>query len=209
MSQLVDTHLSGCVMIDGNTRTGNLVSLACGSYAGPLIYNNGFDVRDCDALVLCKRGVQHFLFQHIQQFYTQPSRSIFYLKDNQLTLRPNITFHFYMNYSPVADSSISNLPVTTKPTHGINKFAPRQFISHSMNTVDKVMKWNVTGIQGAVLSSFIGPIFVRSFTINFDANPQTVQKAFYGRCPELHDPISQPHIEITPSVSSVFVLYSH
>lgn len=49
-------------MLNSVKREATLVSWASGSYAGPTIYNNDGVVRDCDALVLCKRGLQKWAF---------------------------------------------------------------------------------------------------------------------------------------------------
>ena len=45
-------------MVNSVTRAATLVAFASGSYAGPLLDLADSAVRDCDALVLCRRGLQ-------------------------------------------------------------------------------------------------------------------------------------------------------
>lgn len=47
---------------------------------------------------------------------------------------------------------------------------------------DKVAKWNVVGIQGAVLSAFIQPIYLSSLLVSDDHfDYDTFVESFYGR----------------------------
>ncbi|CAD5220826.1 unnamed protein product [Bursaphelenchus okinawaensis] len=183
LALLSDTHLAGCVMVDGAKREAQLISMCTGSYAGPQIYNNGEDVRDCDALVLCKRGLQKFLMKEVCVFYTKESASIFYQQQEsgKLALRLNISFHMYTNYNPLpSEQSIS---LRTKRTVGANKFAPRKFVPLSMVTADKMLKWNVMGVQGAILSQSMDPVFISSFIINARADHDELYKMICGRYP--------------------------
>jgi len=184
---VADPKIAGCIMVNSVKREANLVSWACGSYAGPTIYNNDGVVRDCDALVLCKRGLQKVLYRELVIFNKDKTRSIFYdddSKDAQLKLRPSVTFHFFMNYVPKINETGVQL-LSTKETQGMQKFSKKARVNLSMSTADKIMKWNLVGIQGAVLSSFIQPVYIKSFVIRGAFNRTATEAAFSTRIPPM------------------------
>ncbi|KAI6192214.1 Double-stranded RNA-specific editase Adar-like isoform X2 [Aphelenchoides bicaudatus] len=192
ISAIVDPKIAGCVMVNSVTREATLISWACGSYAGPTIYNNDGVVRDCDALVLCKRGLQKVLYRELVIYNQDRQSSIFYEDEKttsrnysqQLKLRPSITFHFFMNYVPKVDEH-GKQTLSTKETHGMQKFSKKARIYLTMSTVDKIMKWNLVGVQGAVLASFVEPIYIKSLVIRGKFNRTAMEAALSTRIPPM------------------------
>lgn len=52
----------------------------------------------------------------------------------------------------------------------------------SMSCSDKIAKWNILGIQGALLDSILNdPIYLSSFTFCSNSNVESISRAFYKR----------------------------
>lgn len=142
-------------------------------------------------------------------FTKDQARSIFYYEDKNsqhLKLRPSVTFHFFMNYLPKINESGSQL-LSTKETKDMTKFSKKARIHYSMSTVDKIMKWNLVGVQGAVVASFVQPIYIKSFVIRAPFNRVATEAAFATRIPPMsHLPpgynINVPILECDDTVSS-------
>ncbi|CAD5228321.1 unnamed protein product [Bursaphelenchus xylophilus] len=197
LASLTDTHLAGIVMVNAADRKATLIAMSTGSYSGPQIYNNGFDVRDCDAIVTCKRALQRFLMKEVIVFCANPAASIFCQEEKsiKLKLRPNVSFHLYCNYNPLPGEQTSSL--RTKKPVGINKFAPRRFVPLSMVTADKILKWNVMGVQGAILTQSMEPVFLKSIIVNANADYDELHLMLCGR----YKDSNAPKIVIMPPIA--------
>ncbi|KAI6172843.1 A to I editase domain-containing protein [Aphelenchoides besseyi] len=202
---IADPRMAGCVMTNTVTRDAHLVSWACGSYAGPSTGNADSIVRDCDALVLCKRGLQKFLYRQLVVYHQEPKSSIFYCENNSsnLKLRPSIDFHFFATHSPKLNLNGTQLLDIKAPQ--------RAKISSSMSTIDKMMKWNVVGVQGAVLSTFIDPVYITTYIFNDAFDKHLMEKAVVERIPPLYPlksgyQIHEPIFESTETNSTAFDL---
>jgi len=55
----------------------------------------------------------------------------------------------------------------------------------TMSCSDKILRWNVVGCQGSLLTHWIKPIYLRSITIGSRYHPGHMSRAFYDRCPHI------------------------
>ncbi|KAI6204711.1 hypothetical protein M3Y94_00708100 [Aphelenchoides besseyi] len=209
---IADPRMAGCVMTNTVTREAHLVSWACGSYAGPSTGNADLIVRDCDALVLCKRGLQKFLYRQLVVYHREANSSIFYCENNSsnLKLRPSIDFHFFATHSPKLNLTGTQL-LDVKAPYDLTRFKQRAKVPSSMSTIDKMMKWNVVGVQGAVLSTFIDPVYIRTYIFNDAFDQHLMEKAAVKRIPPLYPlkcgyQIHEPIFESTETNSTAFDL---
>ena len=153
--------------------------------------------------------------------------SIFMMDQNVYKLRPGIKFHLYINTATCGDARLFNpndkedLPdehasrmnrgiLRTKiengegtiPIQAANSVLTWDGIMANgrlltMSCSDKVMRWNVLGMQGSLLSQFIEPIFVSSIVLGMLYHNQHFKRAMYARLAKTGVPVKQPMLAVT------------
>uniref|UniRef100_A0A3B3U139 Adenosine deaminase RNA specific B2 (inactive) n=1 Tax=Poecilia latipinna TaxID=48699 RepID=A0A3B3U139_9TELE len=176
--------LAGIVMTRGfDLGSAQVVSLATGTKCldSDRLKEDGWTLRDCHAEVLSRRALVRF-------FYSQLELLLWSNQFSSCHERTGIRFHMYVSLSPCGDARLNfsvfhrrfrchlrmkvnggegTLPLVSTRTN--QKWAGVSLGQHvcmaSMSCTDKIAKWSVVGLQGALLSHLVEPIYLHSLTV--------------------------------------------
>ncbi|OBZ76970.1 Double-stranded RNA-specific editase 1 [Grifola frondosa] len=217
------TILASFVVVNADSL--KIISLATGSKCLPAsrLPKEGDAVHDSHAEVLARRGAVRWFMEEVQRANSSASDWIQKDTDGKYSLREGIRVILYVSTVPCGDASTRFLASFQDPDMAAlkdsTKFAelPPNAASRGRDnySLDKIATWNVLGVQGALASSFLRPIYITSVIvgevgINMQATVQEdCSRAFFERLETLDGKLPMGYQLNRPTLQFTLVPFVH
>jgi len=197
----MNSEVCGFVLED--KETGNLRTLSIGTGDGVAFeqwrLRRGESLIDSHALIIARRGLLVYFYEQLLNLIKREGESIFEFTGPDIStlvcLKEKYEIHLYTKNPPCGDACFFNagspqeLALEVRGEHWsfFNSGSGRGHIVMKGNQQDlascsdKILMWNYVGIQGALLSNFIAPIYINSITVSNLYSPTILTRAFCCR----------------------------
>lgn len=158
--------------------------------------SKGNAVHDTHAEVVARRGFIRYIYNEINQGICNSSKSIFDKSStNNFRLKSGVKFHLYISSAPCGDARVyshGNQSVNSVIPEGqlrkkgqsaltVTKDTSDRICNVNMSCSAKMLKWNILGIQGALLCKVIDSIYLSSIILGEKLDEKHMERALYGR----------------------------
>ncbi|XP_050409742.1 double-stranded RNA-specific adenosine deaminase isoform X2 [Patella vulgata] len=214
-------------------RNGQQTVVALGTGNRSVLYQNlksdGTCIIQAHAEIVARRAFVRFLYNELDRFVEGEKNPIFTRSNSgKLSLVDGVKFHLYISRPPCGDASafptIGSKDVRSKalrkqgvlrtlvadgegaiPTDSVLPAGHNgEERLRVMTCSDKICRWNVVGVQGALLSHIMEPIYLSSVVIGSYSGDQKehVPRAVFGRLKTgaLDEKIYNPYMVNSPSL---------
>ncbi|XP_037044067.1 double-stranded RNA-specific editase Adar-like [Bradysia coprophila] len=189
--------------VDNDRNSLKVISIGTGS---KFLYeknlnSNGNAVHDTHAEVVARRGFIRYIYNQISHVASNPSNNIFEKTDaiEKFRLKAGIKFHLYVSTAPCGDARVHSHTNGKETVNGIipegqlrtkgqcaltvakDAMSSKNIPNVNMSCSAKLLRWNVLGVQGAILSELIEPIYLTSMIFGEKFDPKHMKRALYGR----------------------------
>ncbi|XP_055314184.1 double-stranded RNA-specific editase Adar-like [Sitodiplosis mosellana] len=227
--------LAGIIQTDlTDISTAKVVVLSTGTknIDADALYAQDANLPDTHAEVVARRCLMFYFYQQLEMFFEpgKSHQSIFEASPlgSRIKLKESIRLHLYISKGPCGDATTfgSGGASPTHPDRGmlrakVEKAEGNKKLTelsetqngcnlqhrplYTITCSDKIARWNVVGVQGALLSRIIEPIYFDSIILGKPLSKDHITHSFYGRiensigCLPRFYYHNKPHIAFTES----------
>jgi len=191
-----------------------VVSLGTGTkcITGEQMDHKGQTLNDCHGEIIACRGLRQFLYYELLQVLKKKDSVLERNPNGKFALKNNLKLFLFVNTAPCGDGRVFTLQTIQQGAKNKTAGLLRTKIENGQGTIpvpennvqtvdgilegerlrtmscsDKILKWNVLGVQGALLSYFINPIYLENIVIGLHYHYDALYRALYKRAAKVHD----------------------